>query len=89
MSQLRTFRPRVRYDLDVKEVSLGLLVYDEANDRVHYLSATAAAIFSLCTGELDEHQIAQLVADAFELDHLPVRETARCLADFRREDLLV
>ena len=37
--------------LDVNQVKDGLIVYDPARDRVHYLNNTAAAIFTLCDGD--------------------------------------
>jgi Coenzyme PQQ synthesis protein D (PqqD) len=89
VSELQTSGPRTRTDLDVNEVPDGLIIYDGESDRVHYLNHTAALIFCLCTGEYSEAAIAQEVEQAFSLDRLPAPETESCLADFRREGLLV
>ncbi len=88
VSDLATFRPMVRPDLDVNEVPDGLIIYDGESDRVHYLNHTAALIFCLCTGDASEVAIAQEVQATFSLDATPDAAVASCLADFAREGLL-
>ena len=41
-------RPSVVEGLAVEEGRDGLAVFDPATDRVHYLNATAAIVFTLC-----------------------------------------
>lgn len=89
MSELNTSGPCARIGLDINEVPDGLIIYDGESDRVHYLNHTAALIFCLCTGDNDEADIAEQLGEAFSLDHLPGLETKSCLADLRREGLLV
>jgi len=74
--------------LDVNEVKDGLIVYDQARDRVHYLNATAGIVFTLCDGQHTESQIANVVAVAFQLDAPPLTEVDSCLASFVNEGLL-
>jgi hypothetical protein len=88
VSDLQTSGPRARPGLDVNEVPDGLVIYDGASDRVHYLNPTAGFIFCFCTGENSEAFIAQQVGEHFSMDHRPTDETETCLADLRREGLI-
>jgi hypothetical protein len=74
--------------LDVNEVKDGLIVYDPARDRVHYLNATAAIVFVLCDGTLDEPGIAGELAEAYGLDRPVADEVRECLEGLRTEGLL-
>jgi hypothetical protein len=74
--------------LDVNEVKDGLVVYDPARDRVHYLNATASVVFTLCDGTNDREVIAGAVAEAFALDVAPLAEVETCLEQLDTEGLL-
>jgi hypothetical protein len=74
--------------LDVHEVEDGLVVYDPATDRVHYLNATATLVFELCTGEHDEGEIVDLVRAAWQLPESPEDEVRACLAQLRDESVI-
>jgi hypothetical protein len=74
--------------LDVHEVDDGLVIYDLANDRVHYLNETASLVFALCTGEHSDGRIAELVGSAWELAQTPDAEVRACLAQLRGEGLI-
>lgn len=80
--------PTAVHDLDVNEVKDGLIVYDRAAERVHYLNHTAAFIFQLCDGSRTPAQLAGLVADAFGLDQPPRSEAEECLDQLIREGLV-
>jgi hypothetical protein len=80
--------PEPAPDLDVHEVDDGLVIYDLASERVHYLNETAALVFALCTGEHDDAQIADLVRLAWQLPAPPQNEVAGCLAQLRGEGLI-
>jgi hypothetical protein len=54
-------------NLEVHEAPDGYIVYQAEEDRVHYLNKTAAIIFELCTGSLDQDQIVARVAKAYDL----------------------
>ncbi len=74
--------------LDVNEVKDGLIVYDPGRDRVHYLNASAAIVFTLCDGTLDEAGIATELAGAYELAQPVDAEVAACVELLRTEGLL-
>jgi hypothetical protein len=75
-------------NLEVHESADGLIVFQEIDDRVHHLNATASIIFELCDGTHDVAGIAAQVRDAFTLDHLPIGETTECLKMLIREGLV-
>lgn len=81
-------RPATAPGLDVNEVKDGLIVYDSVSDRVHYLNATAAVVFTLCDGERDPAAIAAVVAEAFGMDAPPHAEVDECLGQLGKEGLL-
>jgi hypothetical protein len=81
-------RPSVVEGLAVEEVRDGLTVFDPATDRVHYLNATAAIVFSLCDGMHTASEIASVVAQSFELHEPPGAEIEDCLSMLRSERLL-
>ena len=81
-------RPVVADGLDVHEVDDGFVVYDPANDRVHYLNPTATVILSACDGTRPVSQLAAVVRDAWQLDDLPTEEVAACVAQLRHEGIL-
>jgi hypothetical protein len=81
-------RPSVVEGLAVEEVRDGLTVFDPATDRVHYLNATAAIVFSLCDGTHTASEIASVVAQSFELHEPPGEEIEDCLSMLRSERLL-
>lgn len=80
--------PEPAPDLDVHEVDDGLVIYDLASERVHYLNETAALVFALCTGEHDDAAIAELVRAAWQLPEPPQAEVEACLAQLRGEGLV-
>ncbi|MGA3361705.1 MAG: PqqD family protein [Solirubrobacteraceae bacterium] len=75
-------------DLDINEVDDGLVIFDPATERVHYLNGTAALVFTLCTGEHDAEAIADLVRRIFQLAEPPAPEVDVCLGQLRREGLI-
>lgn len=81
--------PTTRPDLEVNEVDDGLVIYDLARDRVHYLNHTASLVFALCTGANGAPTIEEQVAMAFGLaPGEAVEAVADCLAQLQREGLL-
>jgi len=81
-------RPSVVEGLEVSEVRDGLTVFDPATDRVHYLNATAAIVFTLCDGTHSASEIASFVAKSFELDDPPIAEIEDCLGMLGSQRLL-
>ena len=80
--------PSVIDGLEVNEVKDGLIVYEAERDRIHYLNATAAVVFTMCDGTQDAAGIAELVAKAYRLEEPPLAEVEECLAQLRDEGLL-
>jgi len=80
--------PSVVEGLEVNEVTDGLTVFDPATDRIHYLNATAAIVFTLCDGTHSAAEIARFVAESFELDDPPLGEIEDCLSMLGSERLL-
>ncbi len=85
---LRTDRPSVVDGLDVSEVKDGLVVYDPATDRVHYLNATAAVVFTLCDGTREVQAIVETGTTVFGSGTPEPHEVHACLAQFEKEGLL-
>jgi hypothetical protein len=81
-------RPRRVAGLEAHEVDDGLVVYQPATDRVHYLNPTAAVVFELCTGEHTDADIEGLVGEAWGLPDPPRDEVRRCLAQLRVEGVI-
>jgi coenzyme PQQ synthesis protein D (PqqD) len=74
--------------LEAHEVDDGLVVYQAATDRVHYLNPVASVVYELCTGEHTEAEIVEIVGAAWQLDQLPTDEVQEALAQFRAEGML-
>lgn len=80
--------PRGLDGLEVNEVDDGLVIYDGARDRVHYLNPTAGVVFALCDGTHGEATLPGLVRQAFGTDEPSDDEIAECLAKLRAEGLV-
>lgn len=80
--------PRQVDDLEVNFVGDGYVVYHRRQRRMHSLNNTAALVFELCTGENDEHDIAQLLQRAYDLKVAPEAEVRECLASLSNEHLI-
>jgi hypothetical protein len=81
-------RPSVVDGLDVNEVSDGLIVYDPGRNRVHYLNATAAVIFTLCDGARAVTAITETVAAVFGPEGPSGAEVEACLAQLEEQGVL-
>jgi hypothetical protein len=81
-------RPAPVEGLDIHEVEEGLVVYDAAADRVHYLNPSASLVLSLCDGSRTEAEIAEIVRAAWKLDVAPVEDVRGCLVQLRGEGVL-
>jgi hypothetical protein len=80
-------QPELIDGLDVNEVKDGLVVYDPARDRVHYLNATASVVFTLCDGQHDRAAMGAVLTEAFGLDEPPIAEVDEALAQLAGEGL--
>jgi hypothetical protein len=80
-------RPMKNDGLETDEVEDGFVVYQPDRARVHYLNPTANLILELCDGELTADQIAELIAQAFDLAEPPTQEVTEALATLQAEGL--
>jgi hypothetical protein len=80
-------RPQKSDGLEIDEVEDGFVIYQPHRDRVHYLNPTANLILELCDGSLTATQIAELLAQTFDMDAPPNREVEEALAKLEAEGL--
>jgi hypothetical protein len=80
-------RPKKSDGLEVDEVEDGFVIYQPERDRVHYLNPTANLILELCDGTLTAAQIAELIAQTFDLAAPPAEEVNEALATLEAEGL--
>jgi PqqD family protein of HPr-rel-A system len=82
-------KPRVREDLGVVEFEGETVVFDPVRPEVHYLNATAGAVFAFCDGSATAAETARELAEAFGV---PVESVAAdvdlVLANFAERGLL-
>ena len=81
-------RPRIADQLEVNEVSDGLIVFQPSRNRVHQLNQTAAVVLDLCTGERTVAEIASLLQQTYELPHTPTDQVVECLERLASEGLV-
>jgi hypothetical protein len=80
-------RPKKSDGLEIDEVEDGFVIYQPDRDRVHYLNPTANLILELCDGSLTATQIAELIAQTFDLAAPPNQEVEEALAKLEAEGL--
>lgn len=81
-------RPRAVEGLEVTEVDDGLVVYDPERDRVHYLNAAAAVVFTFCDGARDRQSVVEATTSAFGAEVISPRDVEACLAQLEDERVL-
>jgi hypothetical protein len=74
--------------LEVNEADDGLVVYDPTHDQVHHLNPSASMIFDLCDGTRDAEAIAQILAEAYELDTPPLEDSLAGLEELANRNLI-
>jgi PqqD family protein of HPr-rel-A system len=74
--------------LEINVVEDGYVIYQAANDRVHYLNPTSALIFELCDGSRDVEAIASAVAEEFALADPPYAEVEQGVQQLLDEGVL-
>jgi hypothetical protein len=80
-------RPKKSDGLEIDEVEDGFVIYQPDRDRVHYLNPTANLILELCDGSLTATQIAELLAQTFDMAVPPDQEVDEALAKLEAEGL--
>jgi len=78
-------RPRVREDVTVCDIDGEAVVYDPYGSELHYLNHSAALVLDLCDGEATMRDMANAIADVYEVPaddiERQVRSTVRQLKD--------
>lgn len=74
--------------LEVSEVPDGRVIYQAANERVHYFNPTAVVVFELCGDGLTVAQIGEFLRDAYGLEAEPMAEVRECIGALVKENLL-
>ena len=87
MSEL-LFKPNRVDGLEAHEVDDGLVVYQAATDRVHYLNPVASVVYELCTGDHTEAEIVEIVGAAWGLADAPTTEVRLALEQLQAEGML-
>ena len=80
--------PHTRADLEITEVEDGLVVFDVAADRVHYLDPVASFLFLYCDGTRTVDELSELTRRAYELAETPTAEVRTAVDTFTTEGLL-
>jgi hypothetical protein len=75
--------------IEIREAPDGMVVYDPARDRLHYLNPTAALLLENCDGTLPAAELPALLAAAFELAVPPTAEVETCLTTLFDQGLLI
>jgi len=82
-------KPRTRPDLTVVEIDGEAVVYDEVEDRLHYLNPTATLVFELFDGSATIAELSREIAEASGLPDSQVERDVRTLNQrFRKSGLL-
>ena len=74
--------------LEISEVPDGRVIYQAANERVHYFNPTAVVVFELCGLGRTVTQIGAFLKDAYGLEAEPTAEVRQCITALVRENLL-
>ncbi|MDV3239276.1 MAG: PqqD family protein [Gammaproteobacteria bacterium] len=77
--------PVPRADLLIREIEGETVVLNRADGHIHTLNPTASFIWRQLDGEKSVQDIAQLLADAFAVDHATARADVVGIIDRLRE----
>lgn len=81
--------PRKKEGLDINESADGYVIYDPANDKVHFLNHTTVVILELCNGKNSEKKIVELIGKAYQLDDVPEKEILAAIQQLKDEGLIL
>lgn len=83
------FVPRLREDIQYRELEDGGVVYDTAAERIHTLNATAAYVWNCCDGSHNLLDIAsELQRDLNSAPADVLQDVRQIIAQFQQEGLL-
>jgi coenzyme PQQ synthesis protein D (PqqD) len=77
-----------RLGLEVTHAPDGCVIYDAANEKVHYLNPTAGVVFELCDGVNSTRTIADFLNIAYALDAAPLESVRDCLVSLLDQGLV-
>ena len=66
----------------------GVMVYQEARDKVHFLNQTAVIVFELCGMNKSVTDIETFIAEAYGLPTSPSEAVRTCLQSLLDEELI-
>ena len=82
-------KPRVRSDLEYRELADGGVIYDTASERIHTLNLTAAFIWNCCDGSHDLRAITLELSQQANLSpEQALQDVQTALQYFEHERLL-
>jgi hypothetical protein len=82
-------KPRIRPDISVADIDGEAVVYDPNGEHLHYLNHSAALVLDLCDGTATMKQMAQAIADVYEMPPDDVEKQVRTtVRELRRRVLL-
>jgi hypothetical protein len=84
-----TDRPVPASGIETVELAEGLIVRQPAPPRVHHLNNTASVVLALCDGRRTVTQVAEVLAESFGLEGLPLAEVSACVGELRRAGVLL
>jgi hypothetical protein len=61
-------RPNRRTEFEERVVEGEMVIMDKESEQIHQLNQTASFIWQRCDGEHDRQQIAEELAEAFDVD---------------------
>ena len=81
-------QPQRAAGIEMAELPEGFIVRQAQPLRVHQLNNTASIILALCDGERTVAEIAEVLAETFGLEALPLAEVTACVAELRQAGVL-
>jgi hypothetical protein len=80
--------PRLVDGIQFAQMDDGVVVFREAEDRVHFLNSTAILILILCDGTNSPDEIAGLLQSEYGLESPPLGDVTEILGQLQEEGLL-
>src|SRR5262245_584027 len=82
-------RPRLREDVQYRELDDGAVIYDTSAEKIHTLNITAAYIWNCCDGDHDLVQIASELREHAKISQEKALQDVRQAVEyFQNEGLL-
>jgi hypothetical protein len=88
MAPAAQLRPRHAPHLEIRDTPDGVVIYDSARDRLHFLNASATFLFECVDGHTRVDELPALLASAFPAALQPTADAYAYLDILFREGLL-